>query len=1229
MSEPVNHPDNDLHKDDSPPTTAVEPLLSDPVLDLGQSLPPSDESPTVISRQPVRPVSSESALASSLRGRRLAHFELIAPVGVGGMAAVIKARDLQLDRIVALKILPPDMANDPENVRRFHQEARAAAKLDHENIARVFYCGEDQNLHFIAFEFVQGENLRAILERRGRLPVAESIHYLLQIATGLAHAASRDVVHRDIKPSNIIITSNGRAKLVDMGLARSLAPHEDHGLTQSGVTLGTFDYISPEQALEPRDADVRSDIYSLGCTFYHLLTGQPPVPEGTAARKLHHHQNVNPVDPRQLVPEIPDDVALILAKMMAKNPGDRYQRPEHLVQQLLRVAQRFNAVAESPEGLLFVDAPVATTPTTRPLLLAALGVAAIVTLIVVLGQPSHTQRPPFPLPRALANPDNKDRGPARPTEVGELTGPVKPPGSPGTGSSPTTGVATFVYENQGHRELREFLRKQPPNSEVDIVLVSDLVLPGEGADKDDPGLVFRGRKITIRARDRRPTIWFTYDGYARKSSQQWAALLFEAEDVHLQGLRLVVNALEAQRMMGVLLRGGRRHLLEDCQFFQVYPTYRDDQRLESLVVDTSRPDSRPSVMVRDCSFVGAEEVETRTAAETVSSDPLVLRRIGRGGHIAVTRNGPVNLQMQHCSFGPHLACLRLDGITDTEQTVSVQHCSAILGDNSAFFLVADKATARVQTSLSLFSRPGRSLVMGSEPGTARGAMLIRQLTEDATAFLYLGEDNRYHNLDGFWVRGASPDSVASFDWDDFITRLRETSGQDEKSQTLDTSPWVEDDPLAALGSLKLARAFHVHERQRDLRATGNEQSLIGVERCAGLSYVSNLPRLTEKKPTPLTRKEKVVDPSITQAGNGSYVTLRQALEEAQPGDVILIKHNGVLASGPVRLEKSNLELTIRPAPGCRPVLALESQEREAALFQVQEGKLTFKQMTFLLQPTENGTGMRSLVAMVGDGTCRFEECVITLGEPRGNTLGVVTLADQAAVMMKKPAQSAGPRLSFENCLVRGKGDLLWCRSSRPFKLEASHLLVALTGSLIEVEGAREESQPLAEASRAQATVELHHVTACHQDHLLQLRGSKDLKNFVPFQWKPSNCLFVSLTGKSLVHLEGMDVSDEKLKEKLTWEGSRNAYGNFMDLLDQQPRGTDMRPPAYGEDRWKTFTGESDARFERVKFATPPEPNSLQRVRPMQFQTIDLQDFGANLEQVPTPPTEERPATDAR
>src|SRR5206468_5464348 len=137
---------------------------------------------------------------------------------------------------------------------------------------RVYFCGEDQGLHFIAFEFVDGEDLRTVLSRNGALSPATGVRYMLQLAAGLAHAAQRGVVHRDIKPSNILITPAGQAKIVDMGLARATGAAHG-GVTQSGVTLGTFDYISPEQAMEPREADVRSDIYSLGCTFYHALTG--------------------------------------------------------------------------------------------------------------------------------------------------------------------------------------------------------------------------------------------------------------------------------------------------------------------------------------------------------------------------------------------------------------------------------------------------------------------------------------------------------------------------------------------------------------------------------------------------------------------------------------------------------------------------------------------------------------------------------------------------------------------------------------------------------------------------------------------------------------------------------------------------------------------------------------------------------------------------------------------
>ena len=228
--------------------------------------------------------------------------------------------------------------SDPEVVARFYQEGRSAARLDHENIARVYCIGQDGAFHYIAFEFIEGQTLRQRAETVGPLPVNEAVHIALEIAQALVHASDRGVVHRDIKPSNIIITSAGRAKLVDMGLARRFERGGDDGLTQSGMTLGTFDYISPEQARDPRDVDVRSDLYSLGCTMFQMLTGRPPFPGGTVLQKLIQHQEELPADVRTLNPQVPVELASIIVKLMAKDRDRRYQAPLHLVRDLLAVA---------------------------------------------------------------------------------------------------------------------------------------------------------------------------------------------------------------------------------------------------------------------------------------------------------------------------------------------------------------------------------------------------------------------------------------------------------------------------------------------------------------------------------------------------------------------------------------------------------------------------------------------------------------------------------------------------------------------------------------------------------------------------------------------------------------------------------------------------------------------------------------------------------------------------
>ncbi len=296
---------------------------------------------------PLGPLSRE--IGPALVGSKLGHFRLDEFIGGGGMGVVFRAHDQSLDRSVAVKVLSQQQTE--ESLRRFRNEAQSAARLDHPNIARVYYVGEDRGWNYIVFEYIEGVNVRDLVAHKGPLPIDEVVSYTLQIASAIEHAWKRNVIHRDIKPSNILVQEDGQAKLVDMGLARLhhdpvSAPNQD--LTASGMTLGTFDYISPEQARDPREADVRSDLYSLGCTIYYMLTGQPPFPEGTVLQKLLSHSSENPADPRDFRPDIPPSLASLLERLLAKRPSDRHQTPEELIAALLFLAEELGTPLADP-----------------------------------------------------------------------------------------------------------------------------------------------------------------------------------------------------------------------------------------------------------------------------------------------------------------------------------------------------------------------------------------------------------------------------------------------------------------------------------------------------------------------------------------------------------------------------------------------------------------------------------------------------------------------------------------------------------------------------------------------------------------------------------------------------------------------------------------------------------------------------------------------------------------
>jgi serine/threonine protein kinase len=268
------------------------------------------------------------------RGLLLGSYLLLDKLGEGGMGAVFRARHSRLGRIVALKVIRPERLDSELAIKRFRREIITAAQLDHPNVVRAYDADEAGGVHFFAMEHVEGTDLAKLVKQHGPLPVSRACGYIRQAACGLAHAHEKGLVHRDIKPANLLLSSSGVVKVLDMGLARLnalAAAGEATTLTQDGAIMGTPDYIAPEQARDSKRADIRADLYSLGCTLYHLLSGRVPFGGGTLTEKLLAHQ-MDPVpDVRRLRPDVPPAVAVIVSKLMAKRPEDRYQTPGELV----------------------------------------------------------------------------------------------------------------------------------------------------------------------------------------------------------------------------------------------------------------------------------------------------------------------------------------------------------------------------------------------------------------------------------------------------------------------------------------------------------------------------------------------------------------------------------------------------------------------------------------------------------------------------------------------------------------------------------------------------------------------------------------------------------------------------------------------------------------------------------------------------------------------------------
>ncbi len=338
-----------------------------------------------------------------IKGLVLGNYLVLDQVGQGAGGMVFRARHRRMTRIVALKMIPPAMLQNETAGKRFHREVEAMSRVSHPNIVAAFDAGEDKGACFLILEFVDGYDLSEPIKKGKTLPVKDVLNFVLQAARGLSHAHAMGIVHRDIKPANLLLGKDGVVKILDMGLAR-LDDASGTNLTQTGSVMGTVDYMPPEQTMDSKAADHRADIYGLGCTMYHLLTGQPIYESDSLIGKIIAHREQAIPSLLKARADIPPRLDQIFQRMVAKKPEDRYQSMQEVVTELeslkanpdraLPAPAKNDAISkprpeepqpapphdEQPSGLLhFLDTPVGFAAT---MLIALVTTLAVMTWLM-------------------------------------------------------------------------------------------------------------------------------------------------------------------------------------------------------------------------------------------------------------------------------------------------------------------------------------------------------------------------------------------------------------------------------------------------------------------------------------------------------------------------------------------------------------------------------------------------------------------------------------------------------------------------------------------------------------------------------------------------------------------------------------------------------------------------------------------------------------------------------
>jgi serine/threonine protein kinase len=413
---------------------------------------------------------SEQFMLGKWRGFTIGKFKLLERVGVGGMGQVFLCEHMFMKKRLAVKVLPPAKADQPAALGRFYREARAAGSLDHPNVVRTHDIDQDGNLHFIVMDYIDGPNLLDVVKKLGPMDVRRAISYIRQTAAGLDYAFRNSIIHRDIKPGNVLIDRKGVARILDMGLARFLNDHGDQ-LTMKyddKVVLGTADYVAPEQVANSHSVDIRADIYALGATLYFLLAGHPPFPTGTVSQKLLWHRTKDPTPIRQIRPEVPDALAIIIGKMMAKDPKARYQTPAQVAAELDQFLTEPVGLPTEEEMPLLSPAAMEGLPQEVPAEADAPAVAATASATAAVGSAAGgsaaaVMAPPAPSPFGPTTPGSPWGAPAAKPSSRPAISPVP--------SAPPSEVAVETATGGEHtpptaKRSNPFLRTNPFASEA-------------------------------------------------------------------------------------------------------------------------------------------------------------------------------------------------------------------------------------------------------------------------------------------------------------------------------------------------------------------------------------------------------------------------------------------------------------------------------------------------------------------------------------------------------------------------------------------------------------------------------------------------------------------------------------------------------------------------------------------------------------------------------------------